>query len=153
MWRITIATGLRHGEVLGLSWDDFNPDTGTLYICNQLQRQTGNGLVLKSTLKADALARSIVLDEETLNLMKAWRIEQNATRLRLGSWGKLELVFTNYVDNPMEPRKAAYRWKELLTKAEMQIEGCTMPDIHLRQFFYRVESKSKLSVTIWVTQI
>jgi integrase len=117
MWRITLATGLRQGEVLGLSWDDFNPDTGAIYICNQLQRQTGNGLVLKSTLKADASARSIVLDEETLNLMKAWRIEQNAYRLRLGSWGRFELVFTNSVGNPMEPRKAAYRWKELLTKA------------------------------------
>ena len=54
MWRITLATGLRQGEVLGLSWEDFNLDTGGLFVRNQLQRQTGHGLVLKSTLKANA---------------------------------------------------------------------------------------------------
>ena len=117
MWRITLATGLRQGEVLGLSWEDFNLDTGGLFVRNQLQRQTGNGLVLKSTLKANAEPREIILDEETTTLMKVWRREQTQFRLQRGSWGDKDLVFTNSLGKPIEPRKALIRWKQLLKSA------------------------------------
>ena len=117
MWRITLATGLRQGEVLGLSWEDFNLDTGGLFVRNQLQRQTGHGLVLKSTLKANAEPREIILDEETTTLMKAWRREQTQYRLQRGSWGDKDLVFTNSLGKPIEPRKALTRWKQLLRSA------------------------------------
>ena len=80
MWRVTLATGLRKGEVLGLSWDDFNSEIGRLLVCNQLQHQTGNGLVLKSVLKANAKPREIVPYEETGILMKVWRKEQTQYR-------------------------------------------------------------------------
>jgi integrase len=114
MWRITLATGLRQGEVLGLSWEDFNSDTGGVFVRNQMQRQTGNGLVLKSILKANAEPREIILDEETAALMKVWRREQTQYRLQKGSWGDRDLVFTNGLGKPIEPRKALSRWKELL---------------------------------------
>lgn len=117
MWRITLATGLRQGEVLGLSWEDFNSDTGGVFVRNQLQRQTGNGLVLKSILKADAEPREIILDEETAALMKVWRREQTQYRLQKGNWGDKDLIFTNGLGKPIEPRKALARWKELLRNA------------------------------------
>ena len=117
MWRLTLATGLRQGEVLGISWEDFNSDTSGVFVRNQLQRQTGNGLVLKSILKANAEPREIVLDEETSALMKVWRKEQTQYRLQKGSWGEKDLVFTNSLGKPIEPRKALTRWKELLRHA------------------------------------
>jgi integrase len=117
MWRLTLATGLRQGEVLGIGWEDFNSDTGGVFVRNQLQRQTGNGLVLKSILKANAEPREIVLDEETAALMKVWRKEQTQYRLQKGSWGEKDLVFTNSLGKPIEPRKALTRWKELLRHA------------------------------------
>ena len=117
MWRLTLATGLRQGEVLGISWEDFNSGTGGVFVRNQLQRQTGNGLVLKSILKANAEPREIVLDEGTAALMKVWRKEQTQYRLQKGSWGEKDLVFTNSLGKPIEPRKALTRWKELLRHA------------------------------------
>jgi integrase len=117
MWRVTLATGLRQGEVLGLSWEDFNSETGGVFVRNQLQRQTGNGLVLKSVLKANAEPREIILDEETATLMKVWRKEQTQYRLQRGSWGERDLVFTNSLGKPIEPRKALARWKHLLKHA------------------------------------
>ena len=117
MWRVTLATVLRQGEFLVLSWEYFNSETGGVFVRNQLQRQTGNGLVLKSVLKANAEPREIILDEETATLMKVWRKEQTQYRLQRGSWGERDLVFTNSLGKPIEPRKALARWKHLLKHA------------------------------------
>ena len=113
MWRLHLLTGFRQGEVLGLTWEDLDFSEGTLRLHRQLQRQSGKGLVLKS-LKADANKRTIRLDEPTLALLKAWKVEQAEFRLHLGHWGEHNFIFTNSVGKPMEPRKAAKRWAELL---------------------------------------
>jgi len=113
MWRLHLLTGFRQGEVLGLTWEDLDFSEGTLRLHRQLQRQSGKGLVLKS-LKADANKRTIKLDEPTIGLLKAWKVEQAEFRLHLGYWGEYNFIFTNLVGKPMEPRKAAKRWAELL---------------------------------------
>ena len=113
MWRIHLLTGFRQGEVLGLTWEDLDFNEGTLRLHRQLQRQKNKGLVLK-TLKADANKRTIQLDSPTLALLRIWKSEQAQFRLQLGSWGEHNFIFTNSVGNPMEPRKAAKKWAELL---------------------------------------
>ena len=119
MWRIHLLTGFRQGEVLGLTWEDMDFTEGTLHLHQQLQRQTGKGLVLKK-LKADATKRTIHLDAPTLALLRRWKAEQNQFRLVLGTWGDTNFIFTNSVGNPMEPRKAARRWAELLNAAGIE---------------------------------
>ena len=118
MWRMHLLTGFRQGEVLGLTWDDLDFTEGTLRLHRQLQRQKDKGLVLK-TLKADANRRTIQLDLPTLALLRSWRTEQTQFRLQLGSWGEQNFIFTNSVGRPMEPRKAARKWAELLESAKI----------------------------------
>jgi hypothetical protein len=118
MWRIHLLTGFRQGEVLGLTWDDLDFTEGTLRLHRQLQRQKDRGLVLK-TLKADANMRTIHLDQPTLGLLRSWRTEQSQFRLQLGSWGEENFIFTNSVGKPMEPRKAARKWRELLESVKI----------------------------------
>ena len=113
MWRIHLLTGFRQGEVLGLTWEDLDFNEGTLRLHRQLQRQKNKGLVLK-TLKADANKRTIQLDSPTLAFLRIWKSEQAQFRLQLGGWGENNFIFTNSVGNPMEPRKAAKKWAELL---------------------------------------
>jgi integrase len=113
MWRIHLLTGFRQGEVLGLTWEDVDFNEGTLRLHRQLQRQKDKGLVLK-TLKADANKRTIKLDLPTLALLRTWKSEQSQFRLQLGKWGETNFIFTNSVGNPLEPRKAAKKWAELL---------------------------------------
>ena len=113
LWRITLLTGLRQGEVLGLTWENVNLKDNTIYITQQLQRQTGNGLVLKR-LKTDIDGRFIHLDFETAATLRSWKIEQSALKLQSHTWGEIDLVFTNSLGKPLEPRRSARKWAQLL---------------------------------------
>ena len=113
LWRITLLTGLRQGEVLGLAWENVDIDKRTIYISQQLQRQTGKGLVIKR-LKTDIDGRYIELDPDSVTALRQWKSEQSALKLVLDNWGEHDLVFTNSVGKPIEPRRSARRWAELL---------------------------------------
>lgn len=116
LWRITLMTGFRQGEVLCLTWEDFNLEDGSLYIHRQIQRQTGKGLVIKD-LKTHARGRTIDLDQETVAALKLWRKEQTQQRLAMDTWGSENFIFTNSVGKPIEPRKSSRMWAALLESA------------------------------------
>ena len=116
MWRIHLLTGFRQGEVLGLTWDCIDFGQGTLRLTQQLQRQKANGLVLKS-LKADAKKRFIHLDKDTLIALREWKIEQMQLRLASLEWGETNFIFVNSIGKPIEPRKSAEMWAQLLRRA------------------------------------
>jgi integrase len=42
LWWVTLLTGLRQGEVLALTWENLDLDSGKLTVTSQIQRQTGN---------------------------------------------------------------------------------------------------------------
>jgi integrase len=118
LWRITLLTGIRQGEVLGLCWNEVNFENNTIRIVQQLQRQTGKGLVIKR-LKTDIEGRSLYLDSETMLILKRWKSEQSIQKLKLKEWGEFDLVFTNSVGRAIEPRRTARKWAELLKRNQI----------------------------------
>ena len=119
MWRIHLLTGFRQGEVLGLTWENVDFTQGTLSLSQQLQRQRGNGLVLKQ-LKSDAKKRFINLDKVTLNRLREWKAEQAQLRLASLEWGEVNFIFVNSIGKPIEPRKSAEKWASLLKRAGLR---------------------------------
>lgn len=97
LYLVTLFTGLRQGEVLGLTWDCVDFSHNTLYINKQLQKtkKVSGEYTLAPT--KNSRARVITAASSVLALLKRQKSQQAQAQLLAGSgwdnrWG---LVFTN----------------------------------------------------------
>jgi integrase len=85
---LSLHTGARRGEVLGLTWGNVNLVEGFIYIKNQLQNI--DGTLQLTQLKTLSSKRKIVLLDYTIKVLKEERKKQLENKLYLGE---------NYIDN------------------------------------------------------
>ena len=113
LYAVTLFTGMRQGEVLGLTWDCIDFENGTIHIYRQYN--IVNGEYKFTTLKNDK-PRTLTPAPFVMNLLLRQRSTQNAQRLKVGSaWLNKEcFVFTNELGNPIH-RNAIYRNFKKLT--------------------------------------
>ena len=97
VYKVDLFTGMRQGEILGLTWDCVDFDTGILTVNKQLQKEhIKGGLYSLVSCKTDRVRRikpaSFVMD-----ILRQQRIKQNEERLLAGgAWmNDWNLVFTN----------------------------------------------------------
>ncbi|GAB2318910.1 site-specific integrase [Alkalibacterium sp. s-m-22] len=83
MFRLLAFSGMRKGEALALTWQDFNFETNTVTIDKTLARGKDNSLIVQST-KTTAGERTISLDPITIDIIKEWRKTQRLDYLKLG---------------------------------------------------------------------
>lgn len=105
-WKMIIhllmITGCRRGEIVGLKWDKVNWDDSSIKIDTTLLYTPERG-VYESDTKTGA-ARTIKLPQETMMLLKEYRLWQLETRLILGDrWMDSGFVFTREDGGPMAP--------------------------------------------------
>ena len=117
LYLVTLFTGLRKGEVLGLAWDHVDFEKGTLLIDQQLQRAKDSsgkrhyGLV---SLKNDRWRR-ITPAEFVMDLLRRQRGQQAEWRLRAGpAWEDNGLVFTNELGHHLSPYTVYNNYKRLV---------------------------------------
>ncbi|NLG10732.1 MAG: site-specific integrase [Coriobacteriaceae bacterium] len=70
--RLALATGMRRGEILGLTWGSIGLDMCNLRITQQM---TSDGLKKPKTQNSN---RMLSLDADTIQRLKAWKAEQQA---------------------------------------------------------------------------
>lgn len=113
---VTLFTGLREGEVLGLSWDRVDFDKGTLLIDRQLQRakdESGERCYSLVSLKNDKWRR-ITPADFVMELLHRQRSRQAEWRLRAGpAWEDSGLVFTNELGEHLSPYTVYHNFKRL----------------------------------------
>ena len=85
MFLIAFETGLRCGELLGLTWDDINYEDGYIDINHQMlyRKLDGHYQYLITDLKSKAAKRQLPLNdriERALKLQKQWQWEQGINR-------------------------------------------------------------------------
>jgi integrase len=127
IWRVALATGLRSGELLGLTWDD--ADEGSVHVRRQvlLRPRAVQGvrrLFVRSTLK-NRRARRVRLDEQTATELRRWKATQSAERLAFGpAWKEdgglgvqADWIVTEADGTVVHPDTLLGRWKRLVKVA------------------------------------
>lgn len=92
---VTLFTGLREGEVLGLPWDCVDWENNILTIRQQLQRDRASGEYFIDTPKHDKI-RYILVADGVMDLLREQKEKQDEmARVARGSWNNpWNLVFT-----------------------------------------------------------
>lgn len=81
-WHTLAYTGLRRGELLGLEWSDVDFKNKTISVSKTLV--TINGKLSTQSPKTKRSARTISLDDSTVQILKEWKLEQKKLFFKYG---------------------------------------------------------------------
>jgi integrase len=116
LYALMLATGLRRGEALGLRWDDYDKESGTLQIRRQLQRLE-SGLVAVDT-KTSSSRRSVNLPRGIVGMLETRRGQQAEDAINLGQeWINGGYIFTTKLGAPLDPRNLLREFKGICEAA------------------------------------
>lgn len=114
--RMAVLYAMRQGEVLGLQWKDVDFQKKTVFIWQQIQKIEGTYQFVK--LKSEDSIRTLEIDDETLNALKAHKVQQNSDRLAMGEkWLDHDLVFTTSIGKPVDCKTDYRQWHRALANA------------------------------------
>ncbi|MEG2650815.1 MAG: site-specific integrase, partial [Eubacterium sp.] len=96
LYTVTLFTGLRLSEVVGLTWDCIDFDTGTIHIYRQLLKMKGG---YDWGAPKNSKSRTITPAPAVMAILRTERTQQIENRLAAGSgWDNLEgFAFTNEI--------------------------------------------------------
>lgn len=116
---VTLFTGMREGEVLGLTWDCINFTAGTVTIKQQLQKQRGTNGQYALVSTKNGKTRIINPASYVMAVLKAQKQRQIEQRLRAGgAWSNpLNLVFTNAAGGNLCAQTVYLHFKKLAAAA------------------------------------
>lgn len=80
---LLISTGMRRGEMFGLQWHHVDFDKATIKIEQASQYLPERGIFIKDT-KNESSKRIITISASIINLLRQYKAEQAAQRLKLG---------------------------------------------------------------------
>lgn len=96
LYKIALFTGLREGEILGLTWDCLDLKRGTLLVKQQLRKDQKKGGGYYFSSPKNGKSRVLALGPSIIRLFQCQKLKQNGMRLLAGdTWSENNLVFTN----------------------------------------------------------
>jgi integrase len=116
---VSLATGMREGELLGLRWGDIDWTKRELHV-RQAVGTVRSRQVYKH-LKSKSSRRQVLVDEHVLDTLKEWRARQNERRLALGAaYADNDLVFASEVGTPVAPRNLLRVYNRIIARCGIQ---------------------------------
>ncbi len=95
LYKITLFTGLREGEVLGLTWDCVDLKKGHLIVRQQLRREQKKGGQYYFSPTKNGKSRSLSLSPSIVRLFRSQKQKQLLMKKDCSEWNQMNLVFTN----------------------------------------------------------
>lgn len=120
LFTIALFTGMRQGELLGLTWDCFNFKKGTIYIYRQLQKD--KGVYQFGPVKNDK-PRTISPAGYIMDMMKSHKLVQTEWQLRAGpAWeNKDGFVFTDELGQHIKRTTVIHRFQRVIKGLDLPI--------------------------------
>jgi integrase len=120
LYILTLTTGLRRSEVLGLRWQDVDLDEGMLHVRQKLTQVNG-ALVFGNKMKTPSGRRDIPLHPQVVERLREHRKQQLTLRMAAGPrWVGAgeggELVFCTREGKPLTPRNIYRRLNQLIAR-------------------------------------
>lgn len=107
-----ISTGLRVGELLGLTWDSVDFENNKIYVNKTLSRVDGE---LFNPTKNETSNRVLPVLQPIMDFLKSHKVQQNIVKLQAGKdYNKDNLVFTNIYGYPVSFSSFSKSLKRLL---------------------------------------
>ena len=122
LFALALSTGMRQGELLGLSWDNVDVERGIIYVKRNLQWIKKE--VILQDPKTEKSRRMIFIGAMVRELLVAHRQQQALQRAAIGdTWdGKWNLLFTNVTGGPMHPSPLVHNhFEPLLKRASLPV--------------------------------
>lgn len=118
LFTVTLFTGMREGEILGLTWDCVDFSAGTILIKQQLQKEKKAGGCYQLVPLKNDKPRSITPAPWVMDILRKHRQSQTAAQLRAGSlWSNPEnFVFTNEIGGHLVSWTVAKKYKRIVTQ-------------------------------------
>lgn len=117
LYKIALFTGLREGEVLGLTWDCLDFEHGTLLIKQQLRREQQKGGKYYFSPPKNSKPRVLSLAPSVVRLFRCQKLKQNYQRLEAGElWTENNLIFTNQTGGVLSYRTVYDCFKRVMAK-------------------------------------
>ena len=115
LFTVTLFTGMREGEALGLLWDCVDLAKGTLTIDKQLQLIRGSRGQYQMVPTKNSKSRSITLAPSVVNVLRDVQRKQLEKRLRYGPlWEDSGFVFTDELGHHLSASSVYKSFKKVM---------------------------------------
>jgi len=111
---VTAFTGMRKGEVLGLTWSNVDFERGTVCVRQQLIKKRGENAFMLASPKNDK-PRTITPAQDVMAVLRGERMRQKRNRLQAGAaWNNPDnLVFTDALGKHLVPQTVYIQFKKV----------------------------------------
>lgn len=136
VYLVTLFTGMREGEVLGLTWDCINFEKGTITIKQQLIRKRRSDGAYELASPKNGKNRYLTPAPFVMGILQSQKERQAKWKQRAGDmWEKTDLVFTNEVGHNLSAQTVYLYYKKIVTEI-----GCPDSRFHDLRHSYAVAS-------------
>lgn len=121
IFRTLAFTGFRKGELLALQWKDINFEESTITVSKALARGENNRLIIQSP-KNKSSARTISVDQVTMDVLKKWRKQQAIDMLKFGfnTMNQTQAVFTTLENKHIQPANTTNRINQIINSHKLK---------------------------------
>ena len=113
---LALFTGMRRGEIVGLKWSDINFDKQCLSVKRSIYKPKGRKFEEKEP-KSHTSIRTLSIPNRLCETLQKYKNHQNNYAISLnGAWKNLGYVFTDEVDNVMNPQTPTKQFSNFLAR-------------------------------------